>query len=87
MQLMPETAARLRADPRDPVQNVDAGARHLRDLLAAYQGSTMKALAAYNAGAGAVERYKGVPPYPETVLYVEKVLRNYQKLSRETASK
>jgi len=79
MQLMPATAATLNADPRDPVQNVEAGARHLRDLLLRYNGQTRKALAAYNAGAGAVERYGDVPPYPETKTYVEKVLRLYHR--------
>jgi len=81
MQLMPGTAAELAADPRDPAQNIDAGARHLRDLLVQYNGSTHRALAAYNAGPGAVAKYGGVPPYRETVNYVEKVLRNYQKLA------
>jgi soluble lytic murein transglycosylase-like protein len=85
MQLMPGTAAQLNADPHDPLQNVDAGARHLRDLLLQYGGSTHKALAAYNAGAGAVQKYQGVPPYRETRGYVEKVLRNYQRLT-QTAS-
>ncbi len=83
MQLMPATAAQLNADPRDPAQNIEAGARHLRDLLVRYNGETRKALAAYNAGAGAVERYGGVPPYAETRNYVEKVLRLYHKLSDE----
>jgi soluble lytic murein transglycosylase-like protein len=81
MQLMPATAARLGADPSDAAQNIDAGTRHLRDLLIQYEGSTHKALAAYNAGEGAVQRYQGIPPYAETRGYVEKVLRNYQKLS------
>ena len=81
MQLMPATAASLNADPRDPAQNVDAGARHLRDLLVRYDGAASKALAAYNAGEGAVARYSGVPPYAETQLYVEKVLQNYHKLT------
>lgn len=83
MQLMPGTAAMLNADPRDPEQNVEAGARHLRDLLIQYNGETRKALAAYNAGAGAVERYRGVPPYPETRNYVDKVLRNYWRLAEQ----
>lgn len=82
MQLMPGTAAQLKADPNDPAQNVDAGARHLRDLLEQYGGSTHKALSAYNAGAGAVQKYNGVPPYAETRTYVEKVLRNYQKMTQ-----
>ncbi len=81
MQLMPGTAASLSANPYDPEQNIDAGARHLRDLLLQYEGSTHKALAAYNAGQGAVQRYGGVPPYSETRNYVEKVLENYQKLT------
>jgi soluble lytic murein transglycosylase-like protein len=81
MQLMPGTAAVLQADPNDPEQNVDAGARHLRELLLRYEGSTAKALAAYHAGPGAVQKYGGVPPYRETQLYVEKVLRNYWRLS------
>ncbi|MEZ5400680.1 MAG: lytic transglycosylase domain-containing protein [Bryobacteraceae bacterium] len=79
MQLMPETAATLGADPNDLEQNVDAGVRHLRDLLLQNDGSAQRALAAYNAGQGAVDRYKGIPPYRETTLYVEKVLRNYIK--------
>lgn len=81
MQLMPATAAQLNADPHDPTQNIDAGARHLRDLLVQYNGSTFKALAAYNAGEGAVQKYGGIPPYRETRDYVEKVVRNYYKLS------
>jgi soluble lytic murein transglycosylase-like protein len=84
MQLMPGTAAMLNADPRDPQQNVEAGARHLRELLIRYNGETRKALAAYNAGAGAVERHQGVPPYAETQNYVEKVLRNYWQLRSRT---
>jgi soluble lytic murein transglycosylase-like protein len=81
MQLMPATAAELGANPRDPAENIDAGARHLRDLLARYDGSAHKALSAYNAGAGAVEKYNGVPPYSETVNYVYKVLNTYHLLS------
>jgi soluble lytic murein transglycosylase-like protein len=75
MQLMPGTAKLLGVDPHDPVQNVDAGARHLRDLLLKYDGGLYRALAAYNAGAGAVEKYRGVPPYRETVLYIQKIVR------------
>jgi soluble lytic murein transglycosylase-like protein len=82
MQLMPATAAKLGADPYDAAQNVEAGVRHLRDLLLRYQDKDDQvrwALAAYNAGAGAVERYQGIPPYRETRLYVEKVLDEYRK--------
>lgn len=87
MQLMPATAAQLNADPRDPAQNIDAGARHLRDLLLQYNGSTFKALAAYNAGAGAVQKYGGIPPYSETRNYVERVVSHYYKLSGESPAK
>jgi soluble lytic murein transglycosylase-like protein len=77
MQLMPSTARALSADPRDPAQNIDAGARLLRDLLIKYDGDVVKALSAYNAGAGAVDRYRGMPPYAETQDYVDKVIRTY----------
>jgi len=73
MQLMPATAMTLGANPHDPIQNVDAGARYLRDLLLKYDGYLWHALAAYNAGPAAVDRYKGVPPYSETVRYVWKI--------------
>lgn len=77
MQLMPATARMLSADPRDPAQNIDAGARLLRDLLIKYDGDVVKALSAYNAGAGAVDRYRGMPPYGETQNYVDRVIRTY----------
>lgn len=80
MQLMPTTAALLDADPHDTAQNIDAGARHLRDLLLRYDGGVYHALAAYNAGAEAVDRYQGIPPYRETRLYVQKVLDRFQAL-------
>lgn len=78
MQLMPETARELQADPSDPQQNVNAGARYLRQLLLKYMDDPYqlrKALAAYNAGPAAVDRYGGIPPYPETQQYVRKVLQ------------
>ncbi len=78
MQLMPSTAKTLSADPYDPAQNVDAGARYLRDLLVQYDGHLWHALAAYNAGPGAVAKYNGVPPYRETIDYVLRVDRNYR---------
>jgi soluble lytic murein transglycosylase-like protein len=77
MQLMPDTARRLGADPLDLEQNIDAGARLLRELLAKYNGDVVKALAAYNAGEAAVDRFQGVPPYSETQQYVNKVVRDY----------
>jgi soluble lytic murein transglycosylase-like protein len=79
MQLMPSTARELAADPKDPEQNIDAGARLLRGLLIKYDGDVVKALAAYNAGPAAVDRYQGLPPYPETRNYVNKVIRLYQQ--------
>lgn len=81
MQLMPGTARALAADPNDPQQNIDAGTRLLRELLLKYEGDVAKALAAYNAGEGAVDRYHGVPPYRETQSYVDKVIRDYQRSS------
>jgi len=83
MQLMPGTAAQLQANPRDPEQNADAGAMYLRELLLKYNGDVAKALAAYNAGPGAVDKYKGVPPYRETRTYVNRVIRNYKQLGGE----
>jgi soluble lytic murein transglycosylase-like protein len=79
MQLMPATARELSADPHDIAQNIDAGARLLRDLLIKYGGDVVKALSAYNAGSGAVDRYRGMPPYAETRDYVDKVIRAYVK--------
>jgi len=79
MQLMPATAQTFGVDPRDPAQNVEAGTAYLRELLIKYDGDTRRALAAYNAGPGAVDRYNGVPPYAETQTYVERVLSKYAK--------
>jgi soluble lytic murein transglycosylase-like protein len=79
MQLMPATAASLGVrDAFDPADNVDGGSRHLASLLASYGGDLKKALAAYNAGAGAVARHGGVPPYRETREYIDKVLMRYR---------
>jgi soluble lytic murein transglycosylase-like protein len=83
MQLMPGTAAELNADPRNPQQNAEAGAKYLADLLVKYGGDVAKAVAAYNAGPGAVDKYNGVPPYRETRTYVNRVIRNYKQLGGE----
>ncbi len=82
MQLMPATAASLNADPHDPEQNVEAGTRLLRELLLQYQDhpdQLRRALAAYNAGPGAVQKYNGVPPYRETQAYVNKIVEAYRR--------
>ncbi len=79
MQLMPATAQTYGANPYDPSQNVEAGAAYLRELLIKYNGDARLALAAYNAGPGAVSKYNGVPPYAETQTYIERVLQKYKK--------
>jgi len=78
MQLMPRTAAELGVtDAFDPAANLDGGSRYLESLLVKYRGNLRLALAAYNAGPGAVARHGGVPPYRETQEYVRRVLRWY----------
>ena len=82
MQLMPETAASLGVrDAYDPAQNVAGGARYLRGLLDRFHGDQRLAIAAYNAGPGAVEKYGDVPPYAETRNYVQNVLASFDKYS------
>jgi NO-binding membrane sensor protein with MHYT domain len=78
MQLMPETARRFGAkNLLDPTENIRAGIKYLHWLLAYFEGDVSLALAAYNAGEGAVLRYGGVPPYPETLAYVQKIRTRY----------
>jgi hypothetical protein len=84
MQLMPRTAAWLGVpNALDPASNVEGGTRYLRELLVHYNNDLTKTLAAYNAGPERVEQYHGLPPYPETVAYVSRIIRdlNRKKLS------
>jgi len=81
MQLMPATAQRYAVrDPYDPTDNINAGTRHLKTLLDRFELSL--ALAAYNAGEAAVERFRGIPPYAETQDYVRRVLRLFRSPAR-----
>ena len=80
MQLIPQTAARFGVrNPFDPEQNVRGGLAYLRWLLALFQGDVRLAVAAYNAGERAIERYRGIPPYAETRDYVRKVTALYRR--------
>ena len=78
MQLMPATAKSLGVkDAMNPQQNIEGGVKYLKQMLDKYHGNKILALAAYNAGPGAVDKYDGVPPYKETQNYVKSILANY----------
>ena len=78
MQLMPQTARQMKlTNPFNPEENIDAGVRHLKDLLDSYGGDVRLSLAAYNAGAGAVARSAGIPHYAETRNYVKRITQLY----------
>ena len=78
MQLMPETARGLGIDPYDEQQNIEGGTKYLKQMLDTFGGNIRKAVAAYNAGPGAVQKYGGIPPYGETQHYVGRVMDLYQ---------
>lgn len=87
MQLMPGTAKELGVkDAFDAAENIDAGVRLLRQLLEKYDGRVAEALAAYNAGPGAVARHKGVPPYRETRGYIRKIVKDFEKAEKKSES-
>jgi len=88
MQLLPETAAQLGVkNIDDPTENIDAGSRYLKYLLQMYNGNLSLALAAYNAGPEKVQLYGRIPPYSETISYVRRVKRGYDKSKLKPPSK
>lgn len=79
MQLMPDTAIDYGVkNIFDPYENIEGGVLYIKDLMRLYHGKTKLVLAAYNAGQTAVSKYGGIPPYPETRRFIEKVISNYQ---------
>jgi len=88
MQLLPETAARLGVQNiYDPQENIDAGTRYLRELMQKYNNDLVLTLAAYNAGPERVQQYGRVPPFPETLSYVRRVKRTYDKSKSKASTK
>jgi soluble lytic murein transglycosylase-like protein len=88
MQLLPETAERLGVkNVFDPQDNIDAGTRYLKELLQMYNNDLVLTLAAYNAGTDSVQKYGRVPPYAETITYVQRVKRSYEKAKSSAPAK
>lgn len=89
-QLMPNTANALGVDPYDPAQNIEGGIQYFRNQLDAFsyagEWAASYAVAAYNAGPGAIRQYGGIPPYPETINHLNRVAATYQQLQQELAS-
>ncbi len=85
MQIMPMNFRLLNVEnPFDPQQNIEGGARYLREMLDRYGGNLELALAAYNAGPGAVDRFAGIPPYPETTEYIDRVKKYFEAYTRKS---
>ncbi len=85
MQLMPATARELMVyDPFDPAENIWGGSRYLSWLMESFDGDIIAALAAYNSGPGTVEKYGGIPPYPETIQYIKRVLRFWKQAKSDS---
>ena len=85
LQLMPETARELMVyDPFDPAENIWGGSKYLSWLVESFDGDIIAALAAYNSGPGTVERYGGVPPYPETIRYIKRVLKFWKQAKNQS---
>ncbi len=84
MQLMPFTSRRLKVnDPFDPVENIEGGVKYIKELLGTFGGNVTHAVAAYNAGPAAVQKYGGIPPFQETRVYVKRVLNYYQQYASQ----